>query len=218
MSSAQTSEALSGTYVPQELSADLANVGRRIRQSVQQGYKTDKVLGIGASRYALDDTSIPSSSSGGATPFIFRSDVDTLEAAKFSYSNQTGGLPRFCDSGTEPTWGPAGIARDAGRKRGTRGLDEDEAAEAEDLAMDLNAPLANRLIRAAPRRSGLTRGGTVSMPVGGFAFSGGNPTAVSTTTPAAAADPASLLIQPTPGGSAAAPEGVDFGDLFSEDF
>ncbi|KAG8896053.1 hypothetical protein FRC01_012035 [Tulasnella sp. 417] len=216
LNSAQPSDALSGTYVSQELNADLANIGRRVRQAVQQGYKTDRVLGTVGSRYALDDTNIPSSSSGGASPFIFRSDVDTLEAAKFSYSNQPGGLPRFCDSGTEPTWGPAGVAREAGKKRGTRGLDEDEAAEADDLAMDLNAPMTNRLIRPAPaRRAAMTRGGTVSMPVGAFAFSGGNPAA--TTTPAAA-DPASLLVQPVPGGATAAPEGVDFEDLFNEDF
>lgn len=192
---------------------ELTRFFRRI--AVQQGYKTDRVLGIAGSRYASDDTNIGSSSSGGgATPYIFRSDVDTLEAAKFSYSNQTPGLPRFCDSGTEPTWGPAGLAREAGKKRGTRGLDEDEAAEAGDLAMDLNAPLTNRLIRAAPRRAGLSRNVAVSMPVGGFSFSGG---AVSTTTPAAAATPASLLVQPAPGGNTA-PEGVDFEDLFNEEF
>ncbi|KIO31052.1 hypothetical protein M407DRAFT_19928 [Tulasnella calospora MUT 4182] len=217
LNGAQPPDALSQTYVSQELTASLANVGRKVRQSVQEGYKTDRVLGVIGSRYALDDTNIPSSSSGGATPYIFRSDIDALSAAKFSYSNQTGGLPRFCDSGTEPTWGPAGVAREAGRKRGTRGLDDDEAAEADDLAMDLNAPVTNRLIRAAPRKLGLTRGGTVSMPVGAFSFSGGNPAPLSTNTPAAA-DPASLLVQPAPGGTAAAPEGVDFGELFNEDF
>ncbi|KAG8921808.1 hypothetical protein FRC00_008205 [Tulasnella sp. 408] len=191
-----------------------------LQPTVQLGYTTDRVLGTPTSRYAHDDTSIPSSSSGGATPYIFRSDVDTLEAAKFSYSNQNQnrGLSRYADSGTEPTWGPAGIPRDAGRKRGTRGLDEDEAVEADDVAMDLNAPVANRLIRGPPRKGAFTRGGTVSMPVGAFSFGGGNPMAASTTTPAAAADPASLLVKPAPGGAAAAPEGVDFGDLFDADF
>ncbi|KAG8982442.1 hypothetical protein FRB90_006785 [Tulasnella sp. 427] len=211
----ESSNELSATYVPQDLSASLANVGRRVRQSVQQGYKTDRVLGITGNRYAADDTFVPSSTAGGATPYIFRSDVDALEAAKFSYSNQTRGLHRFCDAGTEPTWGPAGAASE--RKRA---VDDDEAAEARDqVGMDLNAPLANRLIRSAPRRAAMTRGGTVSMPVGSFAFSGGSALAASTTTPAAAAgSPITPLVQPAAGGGAAAPTGVDFEDLFNEDF
>ena len=112
----------------------------------------------------MDDTSLTQS-------HVWRADVDNINAAKFSYANQPAlrGPPRFCDFGSEPTWG----------SRDKRAADDGDTLETQGDAEGMDQIQAlpvdgGRSMRPLPRRSGLQRG-VRSMPVGAFAFAGANP-------------------------------------------
>ncbi|KAG8906484.1 hypothetical protein FRB99_006799 [Tulasnella sp. 403] len=163
----------SPTYVDQDLNNTLQNVGRKVRQSVSEGYRTHRntplpdllVSGSAHPFHRTQDDSIITNSGYSTASYHFRSDVDNIHAAAFSYANQSRGLRPYCEFGEEPTWGPDVTDERSSKKRGANGLDED--GEGEDQVMEM---ATSRPVRPAPRR-GMMRG-TQSMPVGAFAFQG----------------------------------------------
>lgn len=183
-----------------------------------EGYKTQRPLSLSTVGAAGDITRDDLHLGSSSTPQIFRTNVETINEAVFSYAhNSSRGLPRFCDAGDAPTWGPVQSVITPTRKRGARGMEDEEGEEAEDQLMDLrDTSQADRPIRGLPATatasgSSLSRK-TQSLPAGAFAFGGA---AMGTSTPLPAAFGGSLTRQV----AAPAKDDVDFGEFFSsEDF
>ncbi|KAG8987122.1 hypothetical protein FRB94_002203 [Tulasnella sp. JGI-2019a] len=198
----------SSSCIPAELNTQLQNVGMRVRQSVAEGYRTQRHLALKPALTTQDDLSVE----------YFRSDVDTLRAV---YSSSSRGLQRFCDAGEPPTWGRDELEDVANartsRKRGARGLEEDDNGDKtgdEDGDVVMPLPGGPRAVKGAPRR--LLRV-TQSMPVGSFAFSG--PTVASSGFLGAKApsNEASFTTAASSTSGGTEKDDVDFGEFFSKD-
>ncbi|KAG8919966.1 hypothetical protein FRC02_001247 [Tulasnella sp. 418] len=153
----------SSSIISAEVNLQLQNVGRRIRQSVTEGYKL-----------ALLEPSNPPPTVTQDDIAIFKSNSDTLREV-YGRPRELG---RYCDSGEPPVYGRVDGAEGNARKRRTKDNDESEENTPEDgedgtAMVAAPPPLESRAIRAPPRRrSGLQK--TQSLPVGALTFGKGS--------------------------------------------
>ncbi|KAF8605331.1 hypothetical protein BDV93DRAFT_521661 [Ceratobasidium sp. AG-I] len=91
------------TYVPEDLSIQLRNVGARIRKSVTEGYATRKWDGEPIAPKVSDPRS--QLGHGALRPSIFQSSGESMRrvyTTPHPHSRPTGGLQRFADFGEPP--------------------------------------------------------------------------------------------------------------------